>query len=196
MSNCPTSHIGRSPDTSSAQRSEPQHESSAARRSSGGMRFNFSIGPSRSLKSGIGRDSPVESKSADAAVRVYVETHVRRRARVLQLLLVEVSRVCLKPRTRQKLAPLQTFEGRAFVLARGRACSFEREAFGEVPTEVRGVNLDTLDSSRRAETYDAPIVSGAAPTFSLPAVAHVEAAARHYEIVPVSEKFVARRNDQ
>src|SRR5437763_4125735 len=182
MSNCPTSHIGRSPDTSSAQRVEPQHESSAARRSSGGMRFNFSIGPSRSLKSGIGRKAPVESQSADAAVRVDVETHVRRRARVVQLLLVKMSRVRLKTRARQKLAPLQTFECRAFVLARGRARRFERAAFGEVPTEVRRVNLDTPDAARRAETYDAPVVSGPASALRLPAVAHVEAATGHDEV--------------
>ena len=82
------------------------------------------------------------------------------------------------------------------MLARGRACRFERAAFGEVPTEVRGVNLDPPDAARRAETYDAPVVSGPAPTFSLPTVAHVESATGHDEVVPVSEKFVARRDDE
>src|SRR5947209_7821051 len=196
MSNCPTSHIGRSPATSSAQRVEPQHESSAARLLEGDMRFNFSIGPSRSLKSGIYRDAPVESQSADAAVRVDVETHVRRSARVLQLILVEVSRVRLQWRARQKLAPRQTFECRVVHTVRGRDGRFERAAFGEVPTKVRGVNFDPPDAARRAEAYDAPVVSGPAASLRLPPVAHVEAATGHDEVVPVSEELIARRNDQ
>src|SRR5215212_9492333 len=126
-------------------------------------------------------EAPVETQSAHAAVRVDAEERVRGRARLVQLRLVEVARVRLQARARQKLAPVG--EGEVRLLGREallwRLADFERTALGEVTFEVRRVHLDAPNRPARAEPYDAPVVAGAAPPLRLPAVAHVRGAAGH-----------------
>src|SRR5215213_558818 len=161
------------------------------------MRLRRATGPSMSLKSGNVARAPVEPQAAHAPVGVDSESRVRGLARVLQLLFEEVSRVRLQARARQKLAPVFVFVGLAgrepALLPRA---DFERTALGEVTLEVRGVHFDAAYVSARAELYHAPVVAGAASSFSLPAVAHVGGAAGHDEVVTVAEELVARGDDE
>ncbi len=54
---------------------------------------------------------------------------------------------------------------------------------------------DATNRARHAELHDGPIVAGAAPAASLPAVAHVFAEAGHQEIQGHAKKLVARLED-
>ena len=64
-----------------------------------------------------------------------------------------------------------------------------------VAFEVTRVDLDAPDGPGRAKPDDRPVVTGAAPSLGLPAVAHVERASRHNQIVTMAEEHIAARED-
>ena len=78
-------------------------------------------------------------------------------------------------------------------IAAVRNAALERAAFGIIALKMRCIDLDPRDRAGSAEFDDAPVVAGAASPLRFPAVAHILCKARHYQIVPVAKKHIARQ---
>src|SRR5579863_7959358 len=108
------------------------------------------------------RQSSKNTQPGNAAIGVNVKTRVRGFARVQQLFFVNVPGIRLQLCSRQYFFPGKGAK-RAWIdeVAR-RGAYFKRAAFREIAFEMGCIDFDAADFSRRAQTHDAPIMSGPA----------------------------------
>ena len=123
----------------------------------------------------VRRDDAVHAQPGDAAIRIDIETEMRRAARGGRRRGVRhgehVARVAGERGPRQDLRPPRP-------LARevgGRGCTrqvtaVDARVLGVIAGEVAGVDDDAVHHTRRAESNDRPIVPGRAAASRLPAI--------------------------
>src|SRR5213075_474846 len=73
----------------------------------------------------------------------------------------------------------------------GSLASLKRTTFRKVSLEPGSIDFEPSNVSRPPKLHDCPIVSGSAPSFGFPAVAHVCSPPRHDQIMAVAKEHVA-----
>ena len=136
------------------------------------------------------------AQAAHASVGIDAKPEVRERTIRQEFLLVVVTSVSLKLHARKDVDPPRFRFCQRFKRSVVRSDdSMNRTTLWEVSLEVICVDLDPLDEAFARESNDAIVGRLFAAALRLPAVAHVDRAARHDKVISRTEKHDLRADD-
>src|ERR1700689_3623974 len=115
--------------------------------------------------------------AAQAAIRMDIDSHMRDRPQLAQLVAEAMHTIGLQKLRLQQQRPRQAQAAQVGLRIRAQQRALDRHLVRVVAFVVGGIDVNALDSAAMAQAQNDPVIARSAPSARLPSVGHVHAAA-------------------